>query len=514
MAEAKITQIDPAVIQNPSLLQRAYQALGQWWGWFGPGQPLPQVAPKDTPPRTFDYSFSTNYNYIPRSTEGVSFDQLRNLADGYYLVRLAIETVKDRICSKPWQFRLKAQPGESKKKSRERSQQDPRVKAISQFFEYPDREHDFQTWLRMVLEDMLVLDAATLYPQKNNGGKLYALVPFDGATIHPIIDEKGMRPAPPIEAYQQVIKGTISGTFTAEELIYRPRNARTNRIYGFSGVEQIIIIINLALRRTMFQLNYYTEGSVPEAIAQVPDNWSADQIKQFQDWFDSTTAGDLAARRRIKFVPGLGGQNALTFPKEVALKDEMDEWLARVVCFAFSLPPTAFVKQLNRATAQQSQDTAEEEGIEPISDWVENLINYAVKSPALFNEPEVEFAWSDEPEVDQLKQAQIDEIYVRNALRAPNQIMERDGLDKVEGGDEPGFVTSTGFVPLSIAVASAKKALETPAPDPNGNEPPPKGEKKPANGADEKPPAQKVSKKKLESPSRQKYLGYSSQHAD
>jgi len=26
----------------------------------------------------------------------------------------------------------------------------------------------------------------------------------------------------------------------------------------------------------------------------------------------------------------------------VPLKDDFDEWLARVVCFAFSVPPTAF----------------------------------------------------------------------------------------------------------------------------------------------------------------------------
>jgi hypothetical protein len=35
-----------------------------------------------------------------------------------------------------------------------------------------------------------------------------------------------------------------------------------------------------------------------------------------------------------------------------ALKDDFDEWLARVICFAFSLPPTAFTKQVNRNTAE------------------------------------------------------------------------------------------------------------------------------------------------------------------
>ncbi len=34
--------------------------------------------------------------------------------------------------------------------------------------------------------------------------------------------------------------------------------------------------------------------------------------------------------------------------KQPALKDEFDEWIARLVCFAFSTSPTPFVKQQNR----------------------------------------------------------------------------------------------------------------------------------------------------------------------
>jgi hypothetical protein len=51
--------------------------------------------------------------------------------------------------------------------------------------------------------------------------------------------------------------------------------------------------------------------------------------------------------------------------REPVLKDDFDEWLAWVVCFAFSLPPTAFVKQTNRATAETQQETATTEGLVP-----------------------------------------------------------------------------------------------------------------------------------------------------
>ena len=60
----------------------------------------------------------------------------------------------------------------------------------------------------------------------------------------------------------------------------------------------------IALRRQLWQLDYFSEGSIPDALIGVPQGWTPDQIKQFQDYWDTEFAGDLARRRRAKFVPG------------------------------------------------------------------------------------------------------------------------------------------------------------------------------------------------------------------
>ena len=78
------------------------------------------------------------------------------------------------------------------------------------------------------------------------------------------------------------------------------RNPRTNRVYGFGPCEQIVTTVNIALRRQMSQLAFYTEGNVPEALAQVPDTWSAKQIQDFQLWWDSVMRDsnrDTSSRR-------------------------------------------------------------------------------------------------------------------------------------------------------------------------------------------------------------------------
>ncbi len=110
--------------------------------------------------------------------------------------------------------------------------------------------------------------------------------------------------------------------------------------------------VNIALRRQMWQFDYFTEGSVPDALIGVPNSWTPEQIKQFQDYWDTEFAGDLAKRRRAKFVPGDTASRGHQ-TKEPQHKDDFDEWLARIICFAFSVPPQSAVKAMNR----DKQDT-------------------------------------------------------------------------------------------------------------------------------------------------------------
>ena len=102
----------------------------------------------------------------------------------------------------------------------------------------------------MLVEDVLVIDAATIYPRYTRGGSLYSLDIIDGATIKPLIGEDGRSPEPPDPAYQQILKGVPAADFSAEELLYLPRNPRAHRLYGMSPVEQIALTVNIAIGAT------------------------------------------------------------------------------------------------------------------------------------------------------------------------------------------------------------------------------------------------------------------------
>jgi len=174
----------------------------------------------------------------------------------------------------------------------------------------------------------------------------------------------GHRPRPPAPAYEQIIHGRPWRLLTSDELMYLPRNPRPHKAYGFSPVEQIVTTVNIALRRQAMQLQHFTEGNVPPGLLNAPDGWSPEQIRQFQEWFDSILAGNTGNRTRLVWGPSGAKYQAF---KEAPYKDDFDEWLARIVCYAFSLPPTAFTPQVNRATAQTAQDAAWKKGSRPCS---------------------------------------------------------------------------------------------------------------------------------------------------
>jgi len=401
--------------------------------WFGPMQPMPPVAPPAIAGRSFDFPVGANLRIQPRPDETIGFADLRGLADGYDLLRLVIETRKDQIAKLDWTIR----PRDSKKSGAD----DPRLRAIDDFLAYPDREHDFETWLRLLLEDLLVIDAPTLYVRRDGGGSVYALEVVDGATIKRVIDERGRTPLPPDVAYQQVLKGMPAIDYSTDELLYRPRNPRPHKIYGYSPVEQVVMTVNVALRRQVAQLQYYTEGNVPEAMIGVPETWSPDQIRQFQEYWDSLLEGNTAARRHAKFVPA--GMKP-TFTREPMLKDEYDEWLARVICFAFSIAPTPFVRDNNRATAQTTRAAALTEGLAPLLRWVKRLLDEAIGRHLGY--PDLEFVWSDEKDDDPESQARINDTYVRAGIKSVDEVRTELGLAPVGFGI--AIYTGQGAVPL------------------------------------------------------------------
>ena len=451
--------------------------------WFGPLQPILPIS-QESAGRLKDYPMGYNLQMAKRPYELVKPDEMRALADNYDLLRLVIETRKDQIAKMQWRLKPRVMSGAKADKGAIKKLE-PQIGLIQEFLLYPDREHDWDTWLRMLLEDLFVLDAPTIYPRMTNGGGVYSLDIMDGSTIIRKIDADGRTPDPPDVAYQQILKGVPAVDFTRDELIYRPRNQRSWKFFGFGPVEQIILTVNIALRRQMFQLMYYTEGNVPEALIAVPESWTTDQIAYYQAYWDMLMEGNLAARRHAKFVPG---NMKYQDTKEKALKDEYDEWLARVVCFAFSINPQPFVKMMNRATAGTMQEATMEEGLHPVLAWIRGTMNFILWK--YFRATELEFDFETGEDVDPAVQTKIIDTKVRAGAMSIDEWRNLDGQDPLPNGEGKEYLIYTAMGAQKLA-----DVLEPPEPPPQVAAVPGQPPEPPEDGKKKTPPDNKAAEK-------------------
>lgn len=394
--------------------------------WMGAGTALPPVA-QESEGRKTDYSMYRNTQTSPKASEGITFAMLRALADAYDPLRLIIESRKDQIAGQTWTIKPR---DESKK-------EDERTKALVNLFSRPDGQHDWADWLRLISEDLLVLDSVAIYPRKAISGATYAFEVVDAATIKRVVDDSGRTPPAPATAYQQILKGVPASDYSVDELLYRSRNIRTNRFYGYSPVEQIITTVQTGLNRQLSQLQYFTEGTVPDAMAGVPESWTSSQIKEWQGYWDDLMQGDTSKKRTIRFL-AKDMADSYKETKAPPLKDMFDEWIMRIVCYAFSIDPTPFIAQVNRSVAETTREQALEEGLVPLMNWIKNLINQLLTQYC--DAADLEFCWEEEDSINPMEQASILKLYVDGGIISVDEARAKIGYDPadVEGDDGTG----------------------------------------------------------------------------
>lgn len=445
--------IEPGLIEK-LLKVGADVSKAAYDSWQGPGV----VAPAEHPElagRRYDLPAGYNLRRTIRSEEPITFAQLRSLSEACELMRLAIERRKDQMSTLEWSLRPR---GDTPLTPEVQVQIDYATALLSR----PDGVHNFRDWQRIFHEDLFVIDAVTIEPRYTVGGDLVRLDIVDGSTINLKIDDFGRTPEPPDTAYVQQFKGSNAVNFTTKELIYRPRNIRPHKNYGFSPVEQVIILVNTSIRRSLSKLDYYTDGSMPDLLLSMPDGTTVQQITDFAEDFNGDLSGNMAERRKARFVPH--GTTVLS-TKDAVLKDPFDEWLARLIAFAFSIPPNAFIQTVVKAMGETLEEAAKAEGLLPIIQWEEDLINDILWNYG--NLTLIEFTLKDEREVDPKFQAEVDKLRLAMGLTSIDKLRERDGEEPLATRVGPMIETTQGWVtPEQFITGTVAAPLAPGAPAP------------------------------------------------
>jgi len=420
---------------------------------FGPSQPIAPMAPNE-PIRQADYPVGRNLIVTPRGAESraVSYAEMRALADASPILRSVIEDRKEVIKGLKWTIGVKEEY--------QHLDFSGDVKEITRLFSRPDGDNTFDQWMGILCEDLLVCDNMTIYPRMSKSGGVISFDPVDGDTITVLTDGRGRIPQPPEPAYMQIIKGHPRTWYDHDHLVYRPYNLRSKGVYGTSHVENIIMTINIALRRDIQFLEHFRSGNIPHSLIQAPKEWTADQIEKFQRVFDLMLAGDLANRSKMILVPG-GGSPAQPMA-QLTFDAQFDEWLARIICHRFGVSPTPFVRMNNRATAETIEENATEKSIVPLMQHFKSVFDSLIEHQC--GKPHLEFVWTTQQLHYRMEDASINSTLLHDGVITLDHVRKMRGLPPLPDGlgKDPMVWTQGGPVLLRDVRNSAYQQQQAP----------------------------------------------------
>lgn len=477
-----------ALPRNPALMQIP----------FSPGVPLtPSAINSPRPdsgrpePRSYEFPMTAN---LPGSNEKlVPWSVLRQAADGISIFRKCIEIRKDEFSSLDWDIvvsrkavmrELRAAGGSTPRAELEQQMQArlaPEIARISAWWEEPDRRNGLSwiEWIKKLLEERFVLDAAAMYPRRTFGGDLYSLEILDGSTIKPLLDEYGGRPMPPNPAYQQILwgfprgefvadlgeDGLPTGVYPADQLIYEVDNVRSWTPYGYSAVERALTDGALEVQRKAWLMATYTDGVMPSGWLRAGEgqaDWSTAQLAEMERDLNDYYSGITQNRMRLRILPW-GMEPVETADQAEKYKPDLDLYLLKLCAghFSTTIAELGFTEPggLGSTGYHEGQaDVQDRKATRPTVAYVQALINkLSRRHLGMPLELEIKFA-GDETEDDAAEDEMADR-QVKGGRLTINEDRDRRGLARFNfpEADMPFVMGGTGGITF---MEGSKQAAE------------------------------------------------------
>ena len=376
---------------------------------------------------------SAPHNLVPKPTPA----NLRRFAETP-VARRAINVIKDRIVGMRW--RIQPRRGRALEQIPDGAR---RVQVLTENFEAPNPDDSFRSLLEQVLEDVIVggfgaieldrvegwaLEAAgsgrASRPSPHKRGPLL-MWPVDGATIRIMTDWDG-RPDSPRYAQVTGLYGADGQiVLNDDELSYIRLNPRTHTPFGLGRVEVAFETINAFLSayryagrlasNSVVQYALWLQGLTPTHHERL--------IRWWQDEIEGTG--------RVPIISAESKPEVLRFGAgtDADLRLAWQEFLLRIIADAFDLPAQflGVERDVNRSTAAEMSELAFRSAIVPTARLVaEYLTRDAIAKKLGWTD--LEFVFTDVDAQDEMEQAQIDEILLRNGVVTVNEVRRARGL--------------------------------------------------------------------------------------
>jgi len=381
---------------------------------------------------TEDYE-STGLDYIDELIDNyraINYEQMRIISYNNELIRSCINIIKKGIakgCKKGnWKI-VPVAPDiiENLEIKNE----------LTNFFYLPNKYDTLTTMIKILMEDLLVLDAGAIEIGKNIAGIPKALFRVDGANIVP--NMKRNYDLGTNAYFQRNHKTKKKGKpFKFDELIYIQMNPRSYSAYGMSSIENLYRTAELDWRLQENNISNLKKESVPNGIISI-GNINDIQLRKFRKYWEQTVK---EKKHKIGITNGDAKFTPFNFKNADMEYSSLDDKLGKRVLSMFNIPPfmIGYVdKGTGKLNSSEQKDIFIEETLEPYFATLEEEFNNKVIYQFGAEYTQYHFEFNDLRYKDIKTNAEVNTLYIRHGVYTINEVRKQLGLAAITGGDVP-----------------------------------------------------------------------------
>ena len=308
------------------------------------------------------------------------------------------------------------------------------------------KRDNFQNFMMKLTRDSLTMDSMAIETEWKRDKRLGldGMYAVDGATIR-LCSEDGYRGEDEIFALQ-VVQGQIRAAYGYDDLIYVPRNPRTDVLsggYGLAETELLIRVVTGFLNAFTYNTKFFDSNAIPKGMLNLYGNYSDDDINGFKRYWNGMVKGvnnawalpvmvSKDSESKAEFTEFGNQANEILFAKWMS-------FLSSIICAIYGIAPEEInFESFTSGTSSLSGDDTEEKivnskdkGLRPLLSYFESTLSEYVIGE-FSDKYELQFTGLDEEDEKT--------VWERKKLtRTVNEIRAEDGVEKADGkwGDAP-----------------------------------------------------------------------------
>lgn len=308
------------------------------------------------------------------------------------------------------------------------------------------KRDNFQNLMMKLTRDSLTMDSMAIETEwkRDKSMGLDGLYAVDGATIR-LCAEAGYQKEDEIFALQ-VVQGQIRAAYTYDDLIYVPRNPRTDVMaggYGLAETELLVRVVTGFLNAFTYNTKFFDSNAIPKGVLNLYGNYSDEDINAFKRYWNGMVKGVNNAWTLPVMVSKDSESKAAfeNFGNEVneVMFAKWMTFLASIICAIYGIAPeeinfesfTTGASSLSGSDTEEKLVNSKDKGLRPLLSYFESTLSEYVVGE-FSDKYEFQFTGLDEEDEKQ--------VWERKKLtRTVNEIRAEDGVEAVDGawGDAP-----------------------------------------------------------------------------